>query len=90
MGGCAANLGPGWAGRAGLHLPLETEEVPKGAGRGFSALETVGVPPPQGGRRPAAGSEEGGAAEAEAAASGRRAGAELQNISGEAAFYGRY
>lgn len=35
-------------------------------------------------------SEEGGAEEAEGAASGRRAGAELQSISGEAAFYGHY
>lgn len=69
---------------------MEAEEVPKGAGRGFSALETFGVPPPQGRPRPAAGSEEGGAEEAEAAARGRRAGAEMPNVSGEAAFYGRY
>lgn len=89
MGGCSGNPEAGWEGRAGIHLPLETEEVQKGAGWGFSASgNPLGPPSP----RPPAGqakvSEEGGAEEAEGATSGRRAGAELQSISGEAAFYG--
>lgn len=96
VGGCAANPEAGWAGRTGTgaHLPLETEEVQKGAGQGISASRNpLDPPPPPSPRRPASPaevSEEGGAEEAEASASGRRAGAELQSISGEAAFYGRY
>lgn len=70
---------------------METEEVQKAAERGFSASGNLRGPPHP---RPPAGqaevSEEGGAEEAEGAASGRRTGAKLQSISGEAAFYGRY
>lgn len=78
-------------GKSGTHLPLETEEVQKGAGRGFSAPgNPLGSPSPRPPAGPAEVSEEGGAQEAEGAASGGRAGAELPSISGEAAFYGRY
>ena len=48
MGGCAIPEA-GWAGRAGVHLPLEAEEVQKGAGRGFSASRNPLGPPSQGG-----------------------------------------
>ena len=70
---------------------METEEVHQGAGQGSSASRNpLGAPSPRPPAGPAEVSEEGGAEKAEAAASGRRAGAELQSISGEAAFYGRY
>ena len=60
-------------------------------GRGSQPPGTLWIPPsPRRPASPAEVSEEGGAEEAEASASGRRAGAELQSISGEAAFYGRY
>ena len=54
VGGCAANPEAGWAGRTGTgaHLPLETEEVQKGAGQGISASRNPldpPPPPPQGG-----------------------------------------
>lgn len=91
--GCAANPKAGWAGRmgTGVHLPLETEEAQKGAGQGISASRNaLDTPSPRRPSSPDEVSEEGGAEEAEASASGRRAGAELQSISGEAAFYGCY
>lgn len=70
---------------------METEEVQKGVGQGISASRNpLDTPSPRRTSSPDEVSEEGGAEEAEALASGRRAGAELQSISGEAAFYGHY
>ena len=48
MGGYAANPGACWAGRTGVHLPLEAEEVQKDAGQGFSASRNPLGPPSHG------------------------------------------
>lgn len=70
-----------------VRLPLEADEVQKGAG---GVLRLWVSPSPRRLADPAEASVEGGVEEAEAATSGRRAGARLRSISGEAAFYGRY
>lgn len=56
MGRCAANPKAGWTRGAGVDLPLETEEVQKGAGWGFSASRnSLGSPLPEADRRPTRG-----------------------------------
>lgn len=89
VGDCAANLEAGLEERESTYL-WRQKRFRRVRGGDSQPLETFWMPPPQGRRRPSLVSEKGGAEEAEGAASGRRAGAELQNISGEAAFYGRY